>query len=66
MEQLLRFKKETPGTWVVEAQTPEDALWGPLKSQYLNKTAFGRDSKTPKVVKVTIEVVEWFEDTPEA
>ena len=66
LEQTLAFKKVTPGTVVLEAATPEDSIWGATRSLYLNKVALGRDAKTPKVVKITIEIVESFDDTPES
>lgn len=66
MEQILVYKKTTSGTFVLEASTSEDALWGVTRGLYVNKVALGRDTKVPKRVKVTVEVLEWFDTPPES
>jgi hypothetical protein len=57
MDQILVFKKETTATFVYEASSPEDALWGVTRSFYLNKVLLGRDAKAPAAIKITVEVV---------
>jgi len=66
MEQILVYKKTTAGTFVLEAETPEDALWGATRTLYLNKVVLGQGAKTPKKVKVTVEILESYDSAPEA